>query len=123
MKALKNPIFLALTLVGNVALVCCAIGFYLGEWGVNPAVRGFPDAIWWAFVTMTTVGYGDIVPVTGSGRLASIVLMLTGGVLFLSFIALLSSAFTELEFLELKREIRDLKQLLEELKKAPDRHD
>jgi len=41
-------------------------------------LTGFGDAIWWAFVTMTTVGYGDFAPVTGPGRLIAGVLMLSG---------------------------------------------
>jgi voltage-gated potassium channel len=39
---------------------------------------GFPDGIWWAIVTASTVGYGDIAPVTFLGRAIAVVLMLTG---------------------------------------------
>lgn len=38
----------------------------------------FPDAIWWSFVTTTTVGYGDIAPQTNPGRIVAILLMLVG---------------------------------------------
>jgi voltage-gated potassium channel len=41
-------------------------------------IKTFPDAIWWALTTMTTVGYGDRFPVTGQGRLMAAVLMLSG---------------------------------------------
>jgi voltage-gated potassium channel len=41
-------------------------------------IKTFPDAIWWALTTMTTVGYGDRFPVTGEGRLMAAVLMLSG---------------------------------------------
>ncbi len=47
-----------------------------------------PEGIWWAVVTATTVGYGDVVPTTGLGRLIATVLMFTG----VSFLALLSAA-------------------------------
>ncbi len=41
-------------------------------------ISGLADGIWWAFVTCTTVGYGDEFPITGSGRVLAVVLMLVG---------------------------------------------
>lgn len=46
-------------------------------------ITSFPDALWWAVVTMTTVGYGDVVPVSAAGRSIAFLLML-GGIGFLS---------------------------------------
>lgn len=46
----------------------------------NPhaTITSYPDALWWALSTVTTVGYGDIYPVTSGGRLAGLLLMLAG---------------------------------------------
>lgn len=41
-------------------------------------ITNFGDAIWWAFVTITTVGYGDFTPVTVAGRVVAVLLMLSG---------------------------------------------
>lgn len=55
----------------------------------------FGDAIWWAFVTITTVGYGDYYPVTVLGRLVAAGLMLSGIALLGSVTATLASWFVE----------------------------
>ncbi len=58
-----------------------------------------PEGVWWAVVTATTVGYGDVVPASGFGRLVATVLMIAG----ISFIALLSAA-TAARLVELETE-------------------
>ena len=58
-----------------------------------------PEGIWWAVVTATTVGYGDVVPASGFGRLLATVLILVG----IGFIALLSAA-TAARLVELETE-------------------
>lgn len=45
---------------------------------VEPGIGNFGDALWWSFVTTTTVGYGDIAPKTTDGRLVAVALMLLG---------------------------------------------
>ena len=45
---------------------------------VEPGVRSYGEALWWAIVTVTTVGYGDIAPRTPAGRVVAVVLMLIG---------------------------------------------
>jgi voltage-gated potassium channel len=47
-----------------------------GHHGAN--IANFPDALWWSSTTITTVGYGDHFPVTGSGRLVAVLLMIGG---------------------------------------------
>lgn len=66
--------------LGIVALVIVtgALGFYSVEGGRNPAVHTFGDSLWWTLVTMTTVGYGDIVPTTTAGRIFGVFLMFAG---------------------------------------------
>ena len=66
--------------------VAVALLAYLGALAVLDAERGAPgatienfgDAIWWSFVTMSTVGYGDAFPVTGQGQLVAVGMMLVG---------------------------------------------
>ncbi len=55
-----------------------ALLVWLAERGSNPVFIEFSEAIWWAIVTVTTVGYGDITPITRIGRLVAVLLMVTG---------------------------------------------
>ncbi len=72
------------------SLVVYAIGLVLvvatlvmsAERGHNPDLDSFPDALWWSIGTVTTVGYGDVVPVTQVGRAFAYVLMIGGIGLF-----------------------------------------
>jgi voltage-gated potassium channel len=62
-----------------VALVsAAALSFHYFEHGSNPNVHTIGDSFWWAIVTVTTVGYGDIYPITTGGRLVAVGLMLIG---------------------------------------------
>lgn len=91
-----------------------ALGMYLAESGENPNVRDIWDALWWAVVTITTVGYGDVSPATAEGRLAAGVLMVLG-ITFFSFLtatftaALTSTSSTEAASLEAR--IKELNRL------------
>ncbi|WP_239254657.1 potassium channel family protein [Listeria ilorinensis] len=54
---------------------------------LEPSIKDYPDALWWAIVTATTVGYGDIVPVTPLGRILASIMMLFG----IGFIGMVTS--------------------------------
>lgn len=58
-------------------------------------IKTAEDALWWAYVTITTVGYGDKFPVTTEGRIIADVLMTAGVGLFGTFTAYASSLFVE----------------------------
>jgi voltage-gated potassium channel len=59
-------------------LLFCSWMAYVAEHPSNPDYATFGDALWWGVVTLTTVGYGDIVPETEKGRVAGVFLMVTG---------------------------------------------
>ena len=66
----------------------------LAEGSVQPKALGtLPDAMYWAITTLTTVGYGDIVPVTAVGRLIAGVTMVIGLLLFALPIGIIANGF------------------------------
>lgn len=75
--------------------------------GIDPAVDTPWDGIWWAWVTVTTVGYGDIVPVSSIGRIFGAVLILMGVCLFSLLTAGFAAFFIseEEEVLEEKEDV------------------
>lgn len=81
-----------ITIVVSILILSGSFGIYFFERGQNPNIDSFGDALWWSLVTITTVGYGDIFPVTPDGRVMAGFLMLVGmGVMGL-FTALLAAA-------------------------------
>ncbi len=66
------------TVLMLLVLVIGSFLFFLVERHVNPEVPNYESAMWYAIVSMTTVGYGDIVPITLAGRVIGVILILTG---------------------------------------------
>jgi voltage-gated potassium channel len=70
--------------LGTVAIIAAlvvtvaSLAAYQAEHPVNKEFATVGDAFWWGIVTLTTVGYGDVVPVTHAGRFAGIAIMFTG---------------------------------------------
>ena len=62
---------------GGVVVVGSLVAYH-AEHPTNPGFATIGDALWWGIVTLTTVGYGDIVPKTATGRWAAVVIMITG---------------------------------------------
>jgi voltage-gated potassium channel len=70
---------------------------------VDPAIGTFGDALWWAITTVTTVGYGDIVPESTAGRFVGAALMLIG----LGLIPIITSVVVSILVSQRTREARE----------------
>ena len=64
-----------------VVLVFCSLVFFAAEHVVNPQVKTYEDSIWFVLQTITTVGYGDIIPITDIGKVMGIISMLSALIL------------------------------------------
>ncbi len=112
----RQPIFLALTVLGNSVIIVGALTLYHLEHGINPSVKNYLDAVWWAVSTVTTVGYGDVSPITPSGKIAGILLMIGGSALFWSFTALFAGALLTEEIQEVEQEVKVLERSIDKSK-------
>ena len=95
-KAIMTPALVYISIMGNAIMFFSAYLFYHFEKNTNEQVNSYWDALWWAICTVSTVGYGDIFPITGWGRLVGSVLIIVGVIFFLSFIAILTSVLNRL---------------------------
>ncbi|MCB0764758.1 MAG: ion transporter [Flavobacteriales bacterium] len=92
----KNRAQGALTSVSTTAamlVIVASVAILQVENSPDSNIRTAEDAIWWAYVTITTVGYGDKFPVTTEGRVIAAILMTAGVGVFGTFAAYLASLF------------------------------
>ncbi len=94
-------------LVGGAALVLAAERDADGS-----NIKNFGDALWWAAVTVTTIGYGDHFPVTAAGRGIALALTLIG----IAVVSTLTAAIAAMIVRENEQEKIDLSDIMEELK-------
>jgi voltage-gated potassium channel len=118
--------FGAVTIMSTLAALFATIAVLHFERGVPGAnIQTTGDALWWAFATITTIGYGDRFPVTGAGRTVAVLLVVCGLSIFGTFTALVASFFVgqgqkreEVELRHVYDEVTKLRQRLETLAAA-----
>ena len=82
----------------GAAVTIAAISLHLLEAGANESMANISDALWWALATVTTVGYGDITPVTDAGRIIGGILMVIGMFTLALFAGLVSTTILTVMF-------------------------
>ncbi len=86
-----------------IIFIFASVGIYTFEHQVQPEAFGsIPHAMWWAIVTLTTVGYGDVTPVTAEGKIFATLITVVGVGLVSLPAGIIASGFTEQ--LRLRRE-------------------
>ncbi len=91
----KQSTFAAVATISVLLVIFASIAILNVEDDPSSNIKTAEDAIWWSFVTITTVGYGDKFPVTTEGRLIAAVLMTAGVGLFGTFTGFVASWFME----------------------------
>jgi voltage-gated potassium channel len=118
----RQSTLLVATLLAMVLIIGSSTAILHYENGGEANIKTAENAVWWAFATITTVGYGEFYPVTTEGRVIAAILM-TGGVgLFGAFSAALAAWFlvpedeaTDAEIAGMREEIRKLREAVDKL--------
>ena len=101
---------------GALIFIAATIMFTI-ESRVNQSFLSISDAIWWTMATVSTVGYGDTVPITSAGRIVAIIVMISGVGIFGALAGNLSSYLTRKdEENQMKRQEQFSENLIEEMR-------
>lgn len=94
-RAKREELVIAAVVMG-ILLVCASSAMYYAEHDAQPrAFSSIPASMWWSVATLTTVGYGDVYPVTPFGRLVASVVAVLGIGFFALPTAILGGGFVE----------------------------
>lgn len=97
-RILRNESFKRFSLIGiiiSALIIISAIVIFIIESNGNNTITSFMDSIWWSIVTITTVGYGDVVPKTSLKRIVGIFLIFIGFTLFSLFTGIITTVMVE----------------------------
>jgi voltage-gated potassium channel len=135
---MNKLLYLLLTAAGTIVIGSLVI-YSVESQHPDSQINSMLDAVWWTVATVTTVGYGDIVPVTATGKIVAIFFMFFGIGVLAIFLSVMGTRFYKHRFEKEEKEIshaqklildrmddleqnqeklqKDLKELIDELKK------
>jgi voltage-gated potassium channel len=108
-------IFTGVVIIGTVAI-------YAVESQTESEINTILDAVWWTVATITTVGYGDIVPLSELGRIIGIFYMFFGVTFIALSISIVGTRLYKKKFEKDEEMAFDQKKILEIIKKLEDKH-
>lgn len=101
-KSRVNELLLSFTMVLFLIIIASCLLFFAEHDANSEEFSSIPATLWWAVVTLTTTGYGDIIPITTIGKILAGTIMLTGVALFALPAGIITVGFLE-EFRAVKK--------------------
>jgi voltage-gated potassium channel len=105
LSAKKREIMISAILVLMLVILASSLMYYIEHDHQPEAFSSIPAAMWWAVVTLSTVGYGDVLPLTPLGKVVAACVSVMGIALFAIPAGIIASGFVE----EMRRRGRDVK--------------
>ena len=93
----KRPAFLYLVTLSVSSITLFSFAFHAAEFGNNPSIHEYFDSFYYAVTVTTGVGLGDIVAVTKTGRILSILMMFLSTGLYVSFTGVIAGSLLGIE--------------------------
>lgn len=84
--------------------------------GIDPGVKTVWDGMWWAVATVSTIGYGDVVPTSALGRVLGVLLVILGLAIFVIITANILALTLKKETRKFRREEREVEKLVDEVR-------
>ena len=107
-----NKLFYLLFISAGVIVLGSLVIFSVESGHPDSQINSMLDAIWWTAATSTTVGYGDVVPVTETGKIVAIFYMFFGIGILAIFISVLGAQFYKSRFERDEKEISHAQKLI-----------
>ena len=104
----RQPVFIWLTVLVHGLVLVGAWAFWTAERDVNKSMTDYFDAVYWAVQTATTVGYGDVVTMTPTGKAIAVVLMIGGSTISALYTALFAAALLASELRDVESHVRSM---------------
>lgn len=96
LRVLRKERFFLVASITIIVILSCSIGIYLFEHDIeDSSIQSLWDGVWWALVTISTVGYGDKIPLSNAGKIVGLGLMISGIGLLSLVTATIASVFVE----------------------------